>query len=211
MKKEIRTVKTKKGVKDYTYLGCPLTRNRSAWCYRLCTPDDEGHGRCGRVAPHSIKSRIQLAIEKHNKKLQKIHIEKLENMYLATAGGNGCNPGIKITEGSAEILTAIGKKRDDKEGEIDSSFLFKAMTEASLYAVNSMIADTLLKMVNFNTYLIRTVQKGELITKGRFVGTCGDQFLAEAVITDADGNEIARGNGSFMKSDIPLSSVSEYK
>lgn len=67
-KKNIKTVRIKKGVKEFTYLGCPLTRNRSAWCYSLCPPDAEGHGRCGRVAPHSLKGRTQLAIENYKKR-----------------------------------------------------------------------------------------------------------------------------------------------
>ena len=50
---------------DYTYLGCPLTKNNSPWCYRMCKPGPNGIGDCGRLAPHSMKSRIQLGIEKH--------------------------------------------------------------------------------------------------------------------------------------------------
>ena len=66
-----RRVKTSTGLKEYTYLGCPLTRNRSPWCFRLCTPDDEGHGQCGRVAPHALKGRTQVAIETHNQRKRK--------------------------------------------------------------------------------------------------------------------------------------------
>lgn len=55
--------KSEKKLKGYTYLGCPLTKNRSAWCFRICRPDSEGHGFCGRYAPHAIKSRIQEGIE----------------------------------------------------------------------------------------------------------------------------------------------------
>jgi hypothetical protein len=45
-------------------VGCPLTRNRSAWCYRLCAPE-HGLGACGRVAPHALRGRTDLAIEKY--------------------------------------------------------------------------------------------------------------------------------------------------
>ena len=61
------TKKTTK-LRRYTYLGCPLTRNRTAWCFRLCAPGAEGRGRCGRVAPHALKSRIQECIERFNKR-----------------------------------------------------------------------------------------------------------------------------------------------
>jgi len=59
-------IKSFKGLKQHTYLGCSITRNRTAWCYRICIPDEKGNGQCGRIAPHSLKSYIQLAIEKHN-------------------------------------------------------------------------------------------------------------------------------------------------
>jgi hypothetical protein len=62
-----RKIKTGKGLKEYTYLGCPLTKNRSAWCFRLCTPNTIGNGRCGRVAPHSLTSRIQQSIIDYKK------------------------------------------------------------------------------------------------------------------------------------------------
>lgn len=60
-------------IPKYTFLGCPLTKNRSPWCFRICNPNADGQGRCGRVAPHTIKGRIQQGIvdfdkEKKNKK-----------------------------------------------------------------------------------------------------------------------------------------------
>jgi hypothetical protein len=48
----------------YTSLGCPLTRNRSNWCFRLCRPEGQ-IGLCGRHAPHRMRSRIQTAIARH--------------------------------------------------------------------------------------------------------------------------------------------------
>ena len=47
----------------YTSLGCPLTRNRTGWCFRICTPK-KGLGFCGRDAPHALRSRIQLGIDR---------------------------------------------------------------------------------------------------------------------------------------------------
>jgi hypothetical protein len=60
--------KSKSRLMDYSFLGCPLTANRSPWCFRLCVPDAKGCGRCGRVAPHALKGRTQLAIEAHMRK-----------------------------------------------------------------------------------------------------------------------------------------------
>jgi hypothetical protein len=41
--------------------GCPLTKNRSNWCFALCHPQG-GLGHCGRAAPHAIVGRTQQAI-----------------------------------------------------------------------------------------------------------------------------------------------------
>lgn len=61
-------VSARKRLREYTYLGCPLTKNRSPWCFRMCTPNPDGTGLCGRVAPHSFKSRIQQGIEEFKRK-----------------------------------------------------------------------------------------------------------------------------------------------
>ena len=66
----LKKVKSEKSLKDYTYLGCPLTKNRSAWCFHLCTPGTEGNGDCGRLAPHGIRSRIQISIDEYKKNFQ---------------------------------------------------------------------------------------------------------------------------------------------
>ncbi len=49
----------------YTCLGCPLTKSRTQWCFRICVPV-EGIGPCGRIAPHSLLGRTQEAIIGHN-------------------------------------------------------------------------------------------------------------------------------------------------
>lgn len=62
--------KTKKKLKlpDYTHRGCNLTKNDSKWCNRMCEPDENGYGTCGRIAPHALSSRIQDAIRSYNEK-----------------------------------------------------------------------------------------------------------------------------------------------
>jgi len=44
--------------------GCPLTRSRTNWCYRMCVPVN-GLGVCGRIAPHTLRGRTDLAIERY--------------------------------------------------------------------------------------------------------------------------------------------------
>ncbi len=51
----------------------------------------------------------------------------------------------------------------------------------------------------------------QLITRARFLHQSGNQYLAESVIVDSNRSEIARGNGVFVKTNIPLDSDSNYK
>ncbi len=63
-----KTIKWNRKIPSYTYLGCPLTKNESAWCFRICSPDYSGKGRCGRIAPHTLKGNIQQGIIDYKKK-----------------------------------------------------------------------------------------------------------------------------------------------
>jgi len=200
-----RRVKTKRGHREYTCLGCPLTRNRTAWCFRLCTPNAEGNGRCGRVAPHSLKGKTQLSIERHSRKLVEAHCDKLARMYLAAPCNEYCDPGVRIAEREAEVVIPAQDKLFDAAGAIHASVGFGAMTDSAALAVNSIVEKHLVAVVNFDVHLTGSTSTGELIARSRFVGMSGNHYLAESVLTDGEGREIGRGNGAFMESGISLS------
>lgn len=211
MKSNKRTVRTSRGIKEYTYLGCPLTRNRSAWCYRICPPDLEGKGRCGRIAPHSLMSSTQMAILKYKRKQLLQHFEKLENMYLAEPCSKLYAPGIKISSGETEILIPYNKKFKALDGFVHSSVLSKVLTDAARYAVTSFFDRVLIGTASFTTLYLRPAASGDLIAKGRFIGASGGHLLAEAVVTDSEGSELARGNGTFIETEFVLTPKSGYK
>ena len=60
----MRRIRPVRRIPQYTSLGCPLTRNLSGWCFRICRPK-EGLGYCGRQAPHTVRGRIQRGIDRH--------------------------------------------------------------------------------------------------------------------------------------------------
>jgi len=210
MNTEKKKIRTSQGIKEYTYLGCPLTRNRSAWCFRLCIPDEGGKGRCGRIAPHSFKSRIQLGIEKHNKELYEAHLKKLERMYLTDACNEYYEPGIEISEGAAEIVIFVRDELLNASGSVPESVCFKALVDSAKFAVNSLVENTLVMTSDFTIQLAGPVNAGELRARGHFMNPAENQYLAESVLTDQEGKEIGRGHGSFVAGKIPLSSEIGY-
>ena len=63
----------------------------------------------------------------------------------------------------------------------------------------------------FDIQLTRTVAEGELIARGRVIGTSEGHCLAEAVLVDEDGAELGRGGGAFVKTAVQLSADMGYK
>lgn len=51
--------------RPFSTLSCPLNGHQVSWCRQLCVPIAE-HGVCGRLAPHAMKGRTQLAIAAYN-------------------------------------------------------------------------------------------------------------------------------------------------
>ena len=209
--KKRKKIRTSGGLKEYTYLGCPLTSNQSAWCFRLCQPDTEGHGHCGRLAPHGMKSRIQQGIEDHEKKLLAEHCEKLEHMYLTAPCNALYDPGIDVAEGKTEIVIPVQETFLHAAGAVHGSVYFKALGDSAYLAVNSVVRDRLVLTANFNTYLSRPIDSGEIIARGTFMGQSDNQFYAESVLTDSEGNELGRGSGMFLQSETPLAPEIGYE
>jgi len=206
-----RKAKTKKGLLEYTYLGCPITRNKTAWCYRICKTDEEGKGFCGRVAPHSLKSTIQDSIEKHNRKKLEIHLKKLEKSYLSGFSSSLYAPGINIGENEVEIVIPVSKDNCQPDGMVLSSVCTQLLQDSAMLVVNTKVPDVFVLTEHFNFYLSNKLASGQLIARARFLNKSGDQYLAEAIIVDSDRTEIARGSGVFIKSNMHLSADSNYE
>lgn len=192
MKKKIRT---RKGFREYSYLGCPLTRNRSAWCFRLCKPDAEGNGRCGRIAPHSLKSNIQSAIEKHGRKQVEKRLQRLERSYLNGPVKGMRGIGIRLAEGEADIVLPLSKTYIDGVGGVSDAVCFKLMSDSAVQAINSLSNDVIVLTSEFSFTLTHSKPSGDLIVRGRYVGMAGNHYLADTMLTDAEGNELGRGEG----------------
>ena len=66
-----------------TLWGCPLTKNRTNWCYAMCAPED-GMGYCGRPAGHAELSKTQKAILNYN--LRTVEVNRLKSKQTSADG-----------------------------------------------------------------------------------------------------------------------------
>jgi uncharacterized protein (TIGR00369 family) len=133
------------------------------------------------------------------------HYRKLERMYHAAPINEYFRPRLTITgEGSAEIEMSIRPDFFHAANAVHGSVYFKAMDDATFFAVNSLVPDVFVLTVSFNVYLTRPVSEGTIKATARVVHQSRQIFVADAELLDARGKQIGRGSGSFMRSQIAL-------
>ena len=141
----------------------------------------------------------------------KEHCRKLERMYASSPCNEYYAPILTVSNGTAELVIAIREDFFHSAGSTHGSVYFKALDDAAFFAVNSLVEDALVLTVNFNVYLTRPVSHGKIKATGKVVHASGNVFIAESLLFDIEGREIARGSGSFVKSKIKLSSDIGYR
>ena len=126
-------------------------------------------------------------------------------MYLAAPTNVYYAPRIDVGEGSCKLEIDVQPKFFHAAHAVHGSVYFKALDDAGWFAAASLLEDNCILTASFNIYLVRPVTEGTLLATGHVVHQTLRVFIAEADLTDSDGNLLARGSGSFMRSQIPLS------
>lgn len=132
------------------------------------------------------------------------HYRKLERMYLSAPINGFFRPTIEIEEGRAVITNPVREELFHAAGAVHGSAYFKVLDDAAWFAVNSLVTDVFVLTTMFTTYLTRPVTSGTLRSVGKVANVGRTQWLAESVVFDADGREVGRGSGTFVKSRSPL-------
>jgi uncharacterized protein (TIGR00369 family) len=151
-----------------------------------------------------------VGIEHHRKKMLETHYERLERLYLSAPCNEYYDPGVRVSEGEAEIVIPVKERFHGMAGAVHASICFTAMADSAALAVNSIVEEALVVTVDFAITPVFPAVADELIARSRFMGMSGSHYLAESVLTDSEGKEIGRGSGTFMESDTALSSEIGY-
>ena len=140
------------------------------------------------------------------------HFRRLERMYQAAPINEYFQPRLHIAEaGVTELRLAIRRDFYHAARAAHGAVYFKALDDATFFAASSLVDDVFVLTVSFNLYLTRPVSEGEVIARGRVVSRSKRLYLAEGVLEDSRGREIARGSGAFMPSTIALADLDEYR
>lgn len=138
------------------------------------------------------------------------HYRKLERMYHGAAINAYFRPVATISKGRCEIVIPVRPDFHHAAGSVHGSVFFKALDDAAYFAVQSLVREYFLVTANFSLFLERPVQAGEIRAVGEVVTAGRNLFLGQAVLTDAEGRELARGSGNFMKSSARLTAEIGY-
>lgn len=133
------------------------------------------------------------------------HYRKLENMMHSAPLMQLTEARVKVSEAEAEITMPVKAQFFHAAGALHGSLYFMALDNAAYFAVSSLVEDVFILTTSFTTYITRPVSSGQLIAVGKVVNRGRTQFIAEAVMVDERDREVARANGVFVRSKIPLS------
>jgi uncharacterized protein (TIGR00369 family) len=134
----------------------------------------------------------------------KEHFRKLERTYASAPINAYYSPTLTVSEGAAEVILHVERKMHHAAAAVHGSVYFKALDDAAFFAANSLVDDVLVLTASFTVYMLRPISQGRLKAQGWVTHRTGRLLFAESKLEDQDGNQIARGSGTFMRSKIRL-------
>ena len=140
------------------------------------------------------------------------HFRSLENLYASAPINSLFASRIEIPEqGRALIRFAVDERMHHAAGAAHGTIYFKMLDDAAFYAANSLVSDRFLLTTSFNLNFTKPVRTGQVLAEGRWISGRRRVFVAEATLTDGEGEVIGRGTGTFMRSHIALSGLGGYR
>ncbi len=140
------------------------------------------------------------------------HYRALESLYAHAPINTLFDSRLEIVEaGVARIRFTLDERHFHAAGAAHGTSYFKMLDDAAFYAANSLVTDRFLLTTQFNLLLTRPLKAGPVVAEGRWISGRRRVFVADARLLDADGEEAARGTGTFMRSRIPLAGLPGYR
>lgn len=140
------------------------------------------------------------------------HFRSLESLYAAAPINRLFESRLEIVEaGVARIHFQLDEQHYHAAGAVHGTSYFKMLDDAAFYAANSLVTDRFLLTTAFNLLLTRPLKAGAVVAEGRWISGKRRVYVADARLIDAEGEEAARGTGTFMRSQIALSGLPGYR
>jgi uncharacterized protein (TIGR00369 family) len=132
------------------------------------------------------------------------HFQKLTRMYLGAPINRYFTPRIAISRGQAVVTIPVREEFHHAAAAVHGAVYFKALDDAAFFAANSLVDDVFVLTVAFTVHFTRPVREGTITATGRVVHQSRRMLIADVEAVDSAGRIVARGTGTFMRSEIPL-------
>jgi uncharacterized protein (TIGR00369 family) len=143
---------------------------------------------------------------------EKAHLRALEALYDSAPINLQFRSHLILPEaGRSEIRFTVSPDAFHAAGAAHGTLYFKMLDDAAFYAANGLVSDRFLLTTAFNLHFTKPLRSGEARAEGRWISGKRRVFVAEARIVDSEGEECARGTGTFMRSHIALSGLDGYQ
>ncbi len=142
---------------------------------------------------------------------EQAHFRALERLYASAPINRMFQSRLIITEpGRPVIEFTVDENVYHAAGAVHGTVYFKMLDDAAFYAANSLVSDRFLLTTGFNLLFTRPLRSGLVRAEGRWLSGKRRVYVAEAALTDASGEEVGRGTGTFMRSQYELSGLPGY-
>ncbi len=143
---------------------------------------------------------------------EQAHFRALESLYAAAPINRLFPSRLIIPEsGEAQIHFDVSPDYFHAAGAVHGTAYFKMLDDAAFYAANSQVTDRFLLTTAFNLLFTRPLKAGPVVAHGRWISGRRRVYVADARLVDGEGEEVARGTGTFMRSNFPLSGLPGYR
>lgn len=140
-----------------------------------------------------------------------LHWRALESLYASAPVNRLFESALSVTaEGAARIEFVVDERCFHAAGAAHGTIYFKMLDDAAFYAANTLVTDRFLLTTAFNLHFTKPVRAGRVVAEGRWISGRKRVLVAESRLVDAEGEEIGRGTGTFMRSRIALSGLPGY-
>ncbi|WP_112383916.1 PaaI family thioesterase [Sphingomonas carotinifaciens] len=140
------------------------------------------------------------------------HFRALESLYAHAPINRLFESTLEVPgPGLARIRFMVDERHYHAAGAAHGTSYFKMLDDAAFYAANSLVTDRFLLTTQFNLLLTRPLKAGPVTAEGRWISGQRRVFVADARLVDASGEEVARGTGTFMRSQIALAALPGYR
>lgn len=140
------------------------------------------------------------------------HFRALESLYVAAPINRFFESTLEIVDaGVARIRFTVDQRHFHAGGATHGTAYFKMLDDAAFYACNSLVTDRFLLTTQFSLLFTRPLPEGPIVAEGRWISGHRRVFVGDARLIDAEGEEVARGTGTFMRSRIALAGLPGYR